>query len=96
MFTGKSAQYTDVKNQNISPLVGLDSLYYEQATYNSTPGAQTNYVITREAVYKHMPIQLFNSSVVTPYEFDPSVNTTPESLQNTQKITAIPNQEKNI
>jgi hypothetical protein len=29
MFTGKSAQYTDVKNQNISPLVGLDSLYYE-------------------------------------------------------------------
>lgn len=96
MFTSKSAQYTDVKNQNISPLVGLDSLYYEQATYNSTPGAQTNYVITREAVYKHMPIQLFNSSVVTPYEFDPSVNTAPESLQNTQKITAIPNQEKNI
>ena len=96
MFTGKSAQYTDVKNQNISPLVGLDSLYYEQATYNSTPGAQANYVITREAVYKHMPIQLFNNSEVTPYEFDPSVNTAPENLQNTQKITAIPNQEKNI
>ena len=96
MFTGKSAQYTDVKNQNISPLVGLDSLYYEQATYNSTPGAQANYVITREAVYKHMPIQLFNNNEVTPYEFDPSVNTAPENLQNTQKITAIPNQEKNI
>lgn len=96
MFTSKSAQYTDVKNQNISPLVGLDSLYYEQATYNSTPGAQTNYVITREAVYKHMPIQLFNSSVVTSYEFDSSINAAPENLQNMQKITAIPNQEKDI
>lgn len=96
MFTSKSAQYTDVKNQNISPLVGLDSLYYEQATYNSTPGAQANYVITREAVYKHMPIQLFNSGVVTPYGFDTSNNVAPENLQNTQKITAIPDQEKNI
>lgn len=98
MFTSKSAQYTDVKNQNISPLVGLDSLYYEHATYNTTPGVQTNYVITREAVYKHMPVQLFNSSTVTPYKFDTStsINVAPENLQNTQKITSIPNQEKNI
>lgn len=98
MFTSKSAQYTDVKNQNISPLVGLDSLYYEYATYNSTPGAQTNYVITREAVYKHMPVQLFNSSAVTPYKFDTSTsnNVAPENLENTQKITAIPNQEIDI
>ncbi len=93
MFTSKSAQYIDVKNQNISPLVGVDSLYYEQATYNSTAGAQTNYVITREAVYKHMPIQLFNNNVVTSYTSD---NIAPENLQNTQKITSIPNQEKNV
>ena len=98
MFTSKSAQYTDVKNQNISPLVGLDSLYYEQATYNSTPGVQTNYVITREAVYKHMPVQLFNSSADIPYKFDTStsINVAPENLQNTQKITAVLGQEKNI
>lgn len=52
MFTSKKAQYLDNEFNKISPITNIDSLYYEQVEKL----ANSSYIITRQSVAKHMPI----------------------------------------
>ena len=61
MFTSKKAQYLNKNFDRISPIINIDSLYYEQVEKDG----DTSYIIKRRAVAKYMPIKFDISNFLT-------------------------------
>ncbi|WQJ53730.1 MAG: hypothetical protein [Wendovervirus sonii] len=52
MFTSNITQYIDNYNNNISPLINIDTLYFEKAYVNK----DGSYTVHRHSMAKHLPI----------------------------------------
>jgi len=58
MFTSNTAQYLSEKNENLSPLTNIDTLYYERVYKEDS-----SYIIKRQNMAKHMPVGYVNTDI---------------------------------
>lgn len=63
MFIGKTAQILSSTDTNISPAIGIESVYYEKLD-----GSPTNASIYKQSVSKHMAIQLYMDDTTNTYK----------------------------